>query len=155
MFFNLDLIKPTAMGKLIVDVEPTTETEAAAIIKPSTILLGEGLHGGEGLRGRFLGEGYRGDEEIHYGNKGWRSAAQELLGHFNDMVAMYKAVMVKLADTYEKMLRVDRSVAEELQEKVRLIERHAATTMAKILMEVMEASRLAYDLGFDECRTLV
>ena len=59
--------------------------------------------------------------------------------HFDNMVTMYKATMDELFETYEEMLRAKRSIAEELQEKVKLIDRCSTTDRAKTLMEAMEA----------------
>ena len=69
-----------------------------------------------------------------------KSVARELWMHFDDMVEVYKLAMKEHIKTFEDMLRVKRSAAEELQEKVRLVERHAATERANTLVETVEAS---------------
>ncbi|KAG1348141.1 putative nudix hydrolase 26, chloroplastic [Cocos nucifera] len=71
------------------------------------------------------------------------------------MITMSIATMDKLSDTYGKMFRVKTSVAEELQEKVRLMERHVPTNRANTLMEAKKASWLAYELNFDEYKALI
>ncbi|KAG1360606.1 hypothetical protein COCNU_09G000690 [Cocos nucifera] len=91
---------------------------------------------------------------LMYPARAKESVAQGLPRHFEDMVTTYKVMMDEPSDTYKEILRVERSTMEELQEKMSLMERHATTERIKTLMEAMEASWLAYDLGFNECKAL-
>ena len=63
--------------------------------------------------------------------------------------------MKELTKAFEDMIKVDRSIVEELKEKVRLVEEHAIVERTKTLGEAIETSLWAYDLDFYECKAVV